>query len=151
MPERTEWVGSHITLRIHEEGPAGVDVAFGGNIDTAENWGDGMFRMSGALSGGDRLVLVTNHSGLRRPEEPNTNGSVPVDRRRLSVHAALIAAAPLGDALGRVALTAHLERTRRVPRRGCPRHAASILAVGCEGSLSAMYSPARDVRICQPF
>jgi hypothetical protein len=68
MDERKEWIGARISWRIHVQDPAGTDVEFHGEIDTAEDIGAGNIRMSGELSGGGRFVLVTDHAGLRRHE-----------------------------------------------------------------------------------
>jgi hypothetical protein len=66
MDERKEWIGARIDWRIHVEDVIGADLAFGGKIDTAEEIGDGIVRMSGALCDGGRFVVVTDHVGLRR-------------------------------------------------------------------------------------
>ncbi len=42
-----------------------IDVEFEGRIDTAEDFGDGLVRMSGALTSGSRFVLVTDDSRAR--------------------------------------------------------------------------------------
>ena len=60
MGERKEWIGARITWCISAQDPAGPDVAFYGEIDTAEDIGDGIIRVSGTMSTGGRFVLVTD-------------------------------------------------------------------------------------------
>ena len=43
-----------------------TDVVFAGRIDAAEDYGDGVTRISAALASGGRFVLVTDESGLGR-------------------------------------------------------------------------------------
>ncbi len=57
-----EWIGARITWRVHRDE---LDLEFDGQIDTAEDIGDGIVRVSGALTGGHRFVLVTADAGLR--------------------------------------------------------------------------------------
>ena len=64
MDERKEWIGARSSWRIHVEESGGADVAFGGEVETAEDIGDGIVRMSGALADGGRFVVVTDHGGL---------------------------------------------------------------------------------------
>jgi hypothetical protein len=53
-----EWIGAQISWRVSRGcEPA---VVFGGQIDTAEDIGDGIVRIAGAISTGGRFVLVTN-------------------------------------------------------------------------------------------
>jgi hypothetical protein len=68
MDERKEWIGARIDWRIHVDDVVGADLAFGGEVDTAEDIGQGIVRMSGALCDGGRFVVVTDHAGLRRIE-----------------------------------------------------------------------------------
>ena len=62
MPEPAKWIGARIDWRISVAGEP--DVAFEGRIDTASDLGDGVVRVSGALAGGGRFVLVTDESSL---------------------------------------------------------------------------------------
>jgi hypothetical protein len=59
-----EWIGAQISWRVSNG--CGPSVVFGGQIDTAEDFGDGIIRISGALTGGRRFVLVTDEPGLTR-------------------------------------------------------------------------------------
>ena len=68
MDERKEWIGARIDWRIHIDETVGGDLTNGGEVETAENIGDGIVRMSGALCDGGRFVVVTDHAGLRRVE-----------------------------------------------------------------------------------
>ena len=59
---------ARMTLRVHSvqsEDVGDLDVTFEGRIDSAEDIGDGIVRVSGALCSGSRFVLVTNEAGLR--------------------------------------------------------------------------------------
>jgi hypothetical protein len=62
MDGLAKWIGTRIEWRVR--GTAEGDLVFDGRIDTAEDFGDGVSRISGALAGGGRFVLVTNESGL---------------------------------------------------------------------------------------
>lgn len=62
MDGLAKWIGARIEWRVQVE--AEHDVVFDGRIDTAEDFGDGVSRISGALAGGGRFVLVTNERGL---------------------------------------------------------------------------------------
>ena len=56
--------GARIDWRISV--PDGRGVVFDGRIDTAEDYGDGVTRISGALASGGRFVLVTDESSLTK-------------------------------------------------------------------------------------
>ena len=62
MHEPAKWIGAWIDWRISVADEP--DVAFEGRIDTASDLGDGVVRVSGALAGGGRFVLVTDESSL---------------------------------------------------------------------------------------
>ena len=62
MHEPAKWIGARIDWRISVADEP--DVAFEGRIDTASDLGDGVVRVSGALAGGGRFVLVTDESSL---------------------------------------------------------------------------------------
>jgi hypothetical protein len=57
-----EWIGAQISWRVHNGDE--LDLEFEGQIDTAEDIGDGIVRIAGALSTGRRFVLVTDDAGL---------------------------------------------------------------------------------------
>jgi hypothetical protein len=57
-----EWIGARISWRV--QGDA-LELEFDGQIDTAEDIGEGIVRVSGALTSGHRFVLVTDDAGLR--------------------------------------------------------------------------------------
>ena len=52
-----------ISWRVHDG--EGLDLEFEGQIDTAEDIGDGIVRISGALASGSRFVLVTDDHAVR--------------------------------------------------------------------------------------
>ena len=52
----------HMSWRVHNGDE--IDVAFDGRIDIAEDLGEGLVHISGALSSGHRCVLVTADAGL---------------------------------------------------------------------------------------
>jgi hypothetical protein len=56
MDGETGWVGARIAWLIHSDD---VDAEFAGLIETAEDLGDGIVRLSGPLTSGHRFVLVT--------------------------------------------------------------------------------------------
>ena len=58
------WIGARIRWRVESVELGQIDVEFEGRIDTAEDFGDGLVRMSGALTSGSRFVLVTDDSAL---------------------------------------------------------------------------------------
>jgi hypothetical protein len=58
------WIGARIEWRVRIA--AETDVAFEGQIDTAEDYGDGVIRISGALASGGRFVLVTDEEQPHR-------------------------------------------------------------------------------------
>jgi len=60
-----QWIGARIEWCIRPESEP--EVVFDGRIDTAEDVGDGVTRISGALAGGGRFVLVTDESSLTNP------------------------------------------------------------------------------------
>ena len=57
------WIGASISWRV--QGSEGLDLEFEGQIDTAEDIGDGIVRISGALASGSRFVLVTDDDAVR--------------------------------------------------------------------------------------
>ncbi len=57
MDGEARWVGARIAWLLHSDG---VDAEFAGLIDTAEDLGDGIVRLSGPLTSGHRFVLVTD-------------------------------------------------------------------------------------------
>ena len=57
-----EWIGARISSRVHTRDE--IDLEFEGLIDTADDIGDGIVRIAGALSSGSRFVLVTDDGGL---------------------------------------------------------------------------------------
>jgi hypothetical protein len=63
-----EWIGARISWRVEGVGDGQRDVTFEGRIDTAEDFGEGVVRISGALTSGSRFVLVTDAAGMRRDE-----------------------------------------------------------------------------------
>ena len=65
MDGPTKWTGARIAWRVSVA--AEPDVAFEGRIDTVSELGDGVIRISGALAGGGRFVLVTDESSLAHP------------------------------------------------------------------------------------
>jgi hypothetical protein len=65
MDGPTEWIGARIDWRVSDA--AEPDVVFEARIDTAENVGDGITRLSGELVSGGRFVLVTDERSLARP------------------------------------------------------------------------------------
>ena len=62
MDGPTEWIGAEIGWRISVAGAP--DVVFEGRIETAQDFGDGVIRISGGLAGGGRFVFVANDAGL---------------------------------------------------------------------------------------
>jgi hypothetical protein len=52
------WIGARISWRVSVGNEP--DVTFDGRIDTSEDIGDGITRVSGALADGCRFVLVTD-------------------------------------------------------------------------------------------
>ena len=62
MDGPAQWIGTKIGW--HVSVTADSDVKFDGRIDTAEDFGDGVIRISGALAEGGRFVLVTDESSL---------------------------------------------------------------------------------------
>jgi hypothetical protein len=57
-----KWIGARIEWRVRVA--AEPDVVFDGRVDTAEDFGDGVTRISGAMASGGRFVLVTDESRL---------------------------------------------------------------------------------------
>jgi hypothetical protein len=62
MDRPAKWIGALISWRVSVR--AECDVVFEAQIDTAEDFGDGVTGISGALAGGGRFVLVTDESSL---------------------------------------------------------------------------------------
>jgi hypothetical protein len=58
MDGRASLIGARITMRVDVE--ADLAVSYDGRIDTAEEIGDGIVRISGAITTGGRFVLVTD-------------------------------------------------------------------------------------------
>jgi hypothetical protein len=54
-----KWIGAGIGWRINVAPEP--DVVFAGRIDTVSDLGEGVTRISGALAGGGRFVLVTEN------------------------------------------------------------------------------------------
>jgi hypothetical protein len=59
----TRWLGARVNWRFDVADEIGV--VFDGHIDTAEDVGDGIIRISGPLTSGSRFVLVTDEPAMR--------------------------------------------------------------------------------------
>ena len=75
MDGPAQWIGAKIGWRVSVT--ADSDVKFDGRIDTAEDFGDGVIRISGALADGGRFVLVTDESSLASAREASASGRPP--------------------------------------------------------------------------
>ena len=62
MDGPTKWAGARVSWRVSVAGEP--DVLFDGRIDIAQDLGDGVTRISGALATGGRFVLVTDEGSL---------------------------------------------------------------------------------------
>ena len=58
-----KWIGVRISCRLSVADEP--DVQFDGRIKTAEDIGDGIIRISGALTSGARFVLVNDEGATR--------------------------------------------------------------------------------------
>jgi hypothetical protein len=58
MEARHAWVGAEITWYVSRAGESAA--VFGGRIETADDLGDGIVRISGPMAGGGQFVLVAN-------------------------------------------------------------------------------------------
>ena len=65
MAVLTRWLGARVNWRFDAADQSGV--VFDGQIDTAEEVGDGIIRISGPLTSGSRFVLVTDEPAMHSP------------------------------------------------------------------------------------